>query len=118
MSTKLSRTLIPVFTDRRLLKESCRYLPRPQQTAVRRRKPQESADFYESGWIGEPLVWCPTPCQTPKQAPPNEQFTYGVVSEGVLQKFCRKLVDICKKSVYFARKECGNSAEVCRNFLQ
>ena len=30
----------------------------------------------------------------------------------VLQKVCGKFVEICKNSVYCARKECGNSVEV------
>ena len=57
-----------------------------------------------------------------------QQFTYGVVSEGVfaesLRKFCGKFAEICKemrfiapgKGVEILRKVCGNFAEICGKF--
>ena len=35
-----------------------------------------------------------------------------------LRKSCGKFADICKFSVYCARKVCGNSAEVCGNLAE
>ena len=56
-----------------------------------------------------------------------QQFTYGVVSEGVfaesLRKFCGKVAEICKEMRFIApgkgaeilREVCGNFAEICGN---
>ena len=51
-----------------------------------------------------------------------QQFTYGVVSEGVvaesLRKFCGNFAEICKKYVSLrqerVRKFCGKFAEISR----
>ena len=57
-----------------------------------------------------------------------QQFTYGVVREGVfaesLRKFCGKFAEICKEMRFVApgkgaeilRKVCGNFAEICGKF--
>ena len=83
------------------------------------------AVVFDREWPGCPAIWAGTPRD---QENFIQQFTYGVVSEGVfaesLRKFCGKFAEICKEVRFIApgkgaeilRKVCGNFAEICGKF--
>ena len=85
------------FFERRKLTSPCRKRRKAKGDRQKSDHKRQNEGFSRPSWT----------CQ---------QFTYGVVSEGVLRKVCGNSAENSKNAFYCVRKGCGNSAESLRKF--